>query len=126
MFKVNDLVFIEELLAYGKIAELNHDSAIVEFTTGTGGGCLPFEISELKPVWCITTDGLCDKNEKMYLAWQNPAWDEDGYFWTSKETMKEVLYNNVLWHRFLFHSRNAAIKHLKTIDIPQKCRIAVC
>lgn len=59
----------------------------------------------------------------MYLAWQKPVWDDDGYFWTSKEVVNEILYNNTQEHPFLFESKEAAVKHLRTLNIPQKCRI---
>ena len=59
----------------------------------------------------------------MYLAWQNPVWDDDGYFWTSKEVVKEILCNNTKEHPFLFRSRAEAIAHLKSINVPQKCSI---
>lgn len=59
-----------------------------------------------------------------YLAWQNPVFLGDmGYFWTSKETVKEILCNNTKDHPFLFRSRAEAIAHLKSINIPQKCNI---
>ena len=60
---------------------------------------------------------------KSYLAWQSPVWDDDGYFWTSKEVVKEILCNNTEEHPFLFQSRREAIAHLKSINIPQKCSI---
>lgn len=60
---------------------------------------------------------------KNYLAWQNPVWDDDGYFWTSKEVVKEILCNNTEEHPFLFRNKKDAIEHLKSINIPQKCSI---
>ena len=128
MFKENDLVFIDELLAFGKVQEVKDGNFRVEFSTGSGGGCLFFEESELSPVWCIMTNywGKNSDHEPMYLAWQNPAWDDDGYFWTSKETMEEIYYNNCSWHLFLFSSRENAIKHLKKIKISQRCSIVTC
>ena len=60
---------------------------------------------------------------KKYLAWQNPVWDDDGYFWTSKEVVKEILCNNTEKHPFLFPNRREAIEHLKSINIPQRCSI---
>lgn len=63
------------------------------------------------------------RGETMYLAWQNPAWDESGYFWTSKETFEKCFYNNTEEHPFLFRNRAEAIAHLKSINIPQKCSI---
>lgn len=72
-------------------------------------------------VWCITTDGLID--ETMYLGWQNPAWTDDGYFWTYKDVISEILANNTPEHPFLFKSRKDAIAHLKSINLPQRCRV---
>lgn len=80
-------------------------------------------LSELKhEKWCISIENLCH-DEMVYLAWQKPAWDEDGYFWTSREILHEVIENNIPDHPFLFNSRSSAIKHLKSINIPQKCRV---
>lgn len=77
-------------------------------------------------MYCITheykmTDGSRDT---WYLAWQNPAWDDSGYFWTSKECAISCLHNNTDEHPFLFRRRSEAISHLKTLDIPQRCRIS--
>lgn len=72
-------------------------------------------------LWCITT--TADGNDVMYLGWQNPAWDEDGYFWTQKETISEILQNNTVDHPFLFHSREAAIMRLKGMKLPQNCKV---
>lgn len=83
---------------------------------------LPFKLSELKhEKWCITSNFFDDKT--YYLAWQEVAWDEDGYFWTSRDIVESIIKNNTPEHPFLFNSRRTAIKHLKSIDIPQKCRI---
>lgn len=72
--------------------------------------------------WCITTNGFVG-TEKMYLGWQKPAWDEDGYFWTNKKTLMEIVHlYNTTDHPFIFSSRTKAIKHLKTLNIPQKCK----
>lgn len=71
--------------------------------------------------WCITTDDASD--ETMYLGWQTPVWEDDGYFWTVKGVILEILVNNTPEHPFLFESREDAIKHLKSINIPQRCRI---
>lgn len=121
-FKVSDSVYAEEW-CYGRIVDIEEDLAYVQFETYRGGGCLPFKLSELKhEKWCITTDDLCHDGI-VFLGWQNPAWDEDGYFWTSKEVLEEIIANNTPEHPFLFNSRRAAIKHLKSINVPQKCRI---
>lgn len=49
--------------------------------------------------------------------------DEDGYFWTSRETLQKVIGNNIPDHPFLFDNRRSAIKHLKSINISQKCKV---
>ena len=74
-------------------------------------------------MYCITSENILNKKETVYLAWQNPAWDESGYFWTSKETFEKCLCNNTKEHPFLFRNKTEAITHLKSIDIPQKCRV---
>lgn len=125
-FKINDYVHIKEDCLYGKIVELQNSIAYVEYTTPGGGGCMPFELNELEHAkWCITTDNLSGTGI-VYLGWQKPVWNEYGYFWTRKETIKEIIEtNNTPEHPFIFDSRKDAIKHLKTIDIPQKCRVVV-
>lgn len=40
-------------------------------------------------MYVISRKGIC--GDKNYLCWQEPAWDEDGYFWTQKATMLDVL-----------------------------------
>lgn len=121
-FKVGDHIYAEDDLIYGRIVEIEEDVAYVEFRTPGGGGCLPYKLSELKhEKWCITTNLFED--DTHYLAWQEPAWDEDGYFWTSRDIVEGVIKNNTLEHPFLFNSRKAAIRHLKSINIPQKCKI---
>lgn len=73
--------------------------------------------------WCITTQ-WCKEAEVEYLGWQKPAWDENGYFWTNKETFRNIIpiYNSSE-HPFLFSSKSEAIRYLKTLHIPQKCKI---
>lgn len=120
--KIGDRVYAEEDFIYGKIVEIEEDLAHVEFRTPGGGGCLPYKLSELKHErWCITTNLFED--ETNYLAWQESALDEDGYFWTDRDIVEGIIRNNTPEHPFLFNSRRAAIKHLKSINIPQKCRI---
>lgn len=50
--------------------------------------------------------------EPMYLAWQNPAWDDAGYFWTREETFFDVLEKNPeynAWpHKFAFETEDSA------------------
>lgn len=106
---------------------MHSNHATVEFCVldCMSGGCLDFPFSDLKPVWCITTDFWKDGKD-MFLAWQNPAWDDDGFFWTSQETMKEIYGNNAFEHRFLFATREQAIRYLKKLHIPQRCRVVKC
>lgn len=73
-------------------------------------------------MWIITTERFGDK-ETVYLGWQDPAWDDDGYFWTSKEVIKKIIKNNTPEHPFLFDTKTKAIKHLKNLHIPQICRV---
>lgn len=121
-FKIGDRVYAEENFIYGRIVQIDGDFAHVEFRTSGGGGRLPFKLSELKhEKWCITSKFF--DNKTYYLAWQEVAWDEDGYFWTSRDIVESIIKNNTPEHPFLFNSRRTAIKHLKSIDIPQKCRI---
>ena len=72
-------------------------------------------------MYCIINK---ENGEIYYLAWQNPvSYGEDGYFWTSKEILTKCRSNNTEEHPFLFVNRTEAIKHLKTLNIPQKCSI---
>ena len=121
---VGDKVYITEEGWEGKIVELHGNSVFVEFRTSGSGGCLEFDLSELEhEKWCITTDDITHDGI-VYLGWQNPTWDEDGYFWTSKENLEKIVEaNNTEEHPFIFTSRNKAIKYLKTLHIPQKCRV---
>lgn len=123
-FKVGDHVYVDEDFIYGRIVEIEGDLAHVEFRTSGGGGCLPYKLSELThEKWCITAKLFDFDDEISYLAWQKPAWDEDGYFWTSRDIVEGIINNNTPEHPFLFNSRRTAIKYLKSINIPQKCRI---
>lgn len=84
-FKVGDHVYVKEDFISGEIVEIQEDSALVEFRTSGGGGCLPFKLSELKhekiekedydidehPVWKILNKEkyvkeFLPKAEKMY------------------------------------------------------------
>lgn len=68
-FKVGNRVYSEEDFISGKIVEIEGDSALVEFTTPGGGGCLPFKFSELKHEK--------EKNiRKKYVIF-----DKDSYVW---------------------------------------------
>lgn len=72
--------------------------------------------------WCITVGCGLNNTDILYLGWQPYAWD-NGYFWADKEVIIEILANNTPEHPFLFDSKREAIAHLKTLDIPQKCRV---
>jgi len=66
------------------------------------------------------------KNEAdiMYLAWQPYAYEDGkGYFWTTLSSMETILSNNTPDHPFLFKTKKEAVKHLKKLNIPQKCRV---
>lgn len=122
-FKVGDRVYVEEDFIYGRIVEIEGCLACVEFKDPGFAGCLVYKLSQLKhEKWCITTDDTCN-NEILYLAWQNHCWNVDGYYWTSKENFEKLVDKSTKEHPFLFNSRKSAIKHLKSINIPQKCRI---
>ena len=73
-------------------------------------------------MWCIITEHILDK-EIMYLGWQHPVWEDDGYFWTYKDVIKEIIKDNVPEHPFLFESRGEAVKALKALKLPQKCKV---
>lgn len=117
--KVNDVVYIYDEFTCGRVVEVEEDVAHVEFSTSGGGGCLPFNFSELGVVWCITKS---ENNEIEYLCW-NPSNSE--YFWTNRETVSEMLPYNNSNRQFLFHSRNVAIRNLKKMNIPQKCKVTI-
>lgn len=118
--KVNDVVYIYDEFTCGQVVEVKEDTAYVEFSTSGGGGCLPFNFSELGVVWCITK--FENSNEIGYLCW-NPLNSE--YFWTNREIVSEMLPYNNPNHQFLFHSRNVAIKNLKKMNISQKCKVII-
>lgn len=74
-------------------------------------------------MWCIITTDESYIDGRAYLGWQNPVWEESGYFWTSRDVFESILNNSTPEHPFLFDSRNEAIKHLKSIHIPQMCKV---
>ncbi len=66
-FKVGDFVSIKNDFIHGIIRDIKENLAYVEFRTDGGGGCLPFELSELEhEQWCITTDGVFDKKNGLF------------------------------------------------------------
>lgn len=64
-----------------------------------------------------------DHNGTSYLAWQKPAWDESGYFWTDRKTFMETLCNSTMEHPFLFNSQRAACTWLRLSGIDLRCKI---
>ena len=75
-------------------------------------------------MYVIVSDAWGDR---MYLAWQPYTWD-DGYFWTSKESFNECLYDrgcNTKEHRFAFHSHYQAMDAMLNLDIPESWKAHV-
>ena len=64
-----------------------------------------------------------DEFGSHYLAWQNPAWDDSGYFWTSRKTFMEVLRNSTSEHPFLFDTKREACTWLRLSGITTPCKI---
>ena len=64
-----------------------------------------------------------DHNGTCYLAWQKPAWDESGYFWTDRKTFMETLCNSTMEHPFLFNSQREACTWLRLSGIDLRCKI---
>lgn len=55
---------------------------------------------------------------RRYLAWQHPAWNESGYFWTGDfNDFRECLPNNTDEHPFLFDDPKNAIELIKELKI---------
>lgn len=71
--------------------------------------------------WCIATD--FSENDIVYLCWQQPAWEDDGYFWTSIDSLLKCICNNTATHPFVFTSRKEAINHIKRLNLTQRCRV---
>ena len=76
-----------------------------------------------KELWCITTTAY--GNDVMYLGWQNPAWDESGYFWTWEDVIPKLIQNNTKEYPFLFPSRRDAVEYLKFLKLPQRCKVVL-
>jgi len=72
-------------------------------------------------MYVITTNNICGVKleETCYLCWQNSVWDEDGYFWTSKDAVNEILKmgNNTKEHPFLFEIETQANLFAKRLEI---------
>lgn len=66
-----------------------------------------------------------DTHERInYLAWQNPAWDESGYYWTtSLEAFRACLPNNTTDHPFVFDNMDDATKFVAELGLPFGCKI---
>jgi hypothetical protein len=66
----------------------------------------------------ITMDdtGECSDHVK-YLAWQKPAWDESGYFWTGFYVIPEVLHLSTDEHPFIFDSEVNANNHAEKLNL---------
>lgn len=56
-----------------------------------------------RKAWVIKNLGSED-----YLAWQNPAFNESGYFWTSRNNLEELQDNSVDTHKFIFDNEEKA------------------
>ena len=79
-FKIGDHVYVKEDFIDGEIVDIKEGVAYIEFRTPGGGGCLPFELSELEhekvemnehPVWKVLNkekyvDEFIPQAEKMY------------------------------------------------------------
>ena len=70
-------------------------------------------------------------NHEMYLAWQNPGWEDTGYFYSSARSIEEfkdiVRRNHSNEHPFIFKSREKAKQFMdnkfKEID---QCDYIIC
>lgn len=73
-----------------------------------------------------TYEGICGHQEEpLYLGWQKPAWDLDGYFWTSKETIDEMLNKGFVSNTFkyIFLNKGEALNHIKQNLSYKNCEI---
>lgn len=64
-------------------------------------------------MYIIALSGAIFKNnpeEINYLGWQRPGWEDNGYFWTSKETIEEMIRDDYVSgeHPFLFETEKQA------------------
>ena len=71
----------------------------------------------------IATDDKSYDEGMAFLSWQYPGYEDTGYFWTSLETLNKMIPHMKNEFPFVFKTKNEAVKHLKTLGIPQKCRI---
>lgn len=73
----------------------------------------------------INKDTLNDIDEmNYYLAWQTPIFLGDyGYFWTYKNIFETMIDKSNSEHPYVFDRWIDAVKLLKRINIPQKCKI---
>lgn len=68
-------------------------------------------------VYAIITRKLkFEPNDFAFLAWQTPAWDDDGYFWTAEKWFRDILTNrpqqNAWPHKFAFETKEAALNFI--------------
>lgn len=64
-----------------------------------------------------------EKSDIQYLAWQYPAWDEDGYFWTRRETVLQMIDESANIHRFLFKSEKDAQNLITNLNLKAHCKV---
>lgn len=69
-------------------------------------------------MYCICAE-IC--GEDMYLCWQNPVWEDNGYFWTWKEYLDKCIQDNSKEHPFLFNSEDEANEFIKTFKCHAQC-----
>lgn len=77
-------------------------------------------VADKREWWAITHT---DRHGTRYLAWQNPAWDDSGYFWTQRETFVKVLRNSTTTHPFIFKTRDMAYAWLRMSNIRVQCKV---
>lgn len=65
----------------------------------------------------MTRDHQFEPENYAVLAWQKPAWDDDGYFWTAVKWFRDILKNhpthNAWPHKFAFETEDAAWRFIK-------------
>jgi|GEM_PF-5667698 len=65
----------------------------------------------------IVAKGKFNNGETWYLGWQEPVWDEDGYFWTMKDVINEIIKDNTKEHPFIFNTKQGAINLARMLKI---------
>lgn len=70
------------------------------------------------PLYVVSAHIFGDKS-KWYMAWQNLAWDDDGYFWTSRQVLADILKKNPEYnmprHQFAFAHPEGAQALIRTM-----------